>query len=177
MKICPTCREEFFDHVETCGACHVHLISEAEAQALVSSDGLLSKEEMLEAEMVSLVEAGLLQCREIEKALARKKVSCVVYPVNLEGESSAALGATGDRRYMVIIRVQDLDKAKTALEGQFMEQVAREGQGAFVAEPVNLSEGVINCPACGETNPLKDGECPVCGLFLGVVEPEGKKVG
>ncbi len=175
MKICPSCREEFFDHVEMCGVCDVALITEEHAESLVAADGLLSKEEVLQDETISFMEAGLMQCRELEKVLARHKISCVVYPVNLEGQTGAALGATGDRKYMVLIRVSDIEKARLALEGQFIEQVAREGQGPFVKDAIDLSENIISCPACGEANPLKDGECPVCGLFLGVVEPEGQK--
>lgn len=170
MKICPSCREEFLDHIARCNGCHVDLVLEHQVEEFARPSDLLSKNELLESETAAFVEGSLTHCREIEKILLKSLVSCAVYPLSLgcDDDHKAALGASCDKKYVVLIRVVDVDKAKLALEGQFSAQVAKEGRGQFVTGAIDLAHDVVTCPACGETNPLKEGECPVCGLVLGM---------
>jgi|GEM_PF-946886 len=176
MKICPKCREEFLDHVENCTACKVDLVTSLEARVLAENADLLSKEEILQGETAIILEGPLAQCRELERLLSQVQVSSVVYPVSLDGDNDqTAIGSTKDRKYMLLLRLLDVDRAKKALEGRFIDQVVQEGQGHFVSTAVDLSHDVITCPACGEANPLKNGECPACGLFLDVIDSEPQK--
>lgn len=176
MKICPTCREEFLDHIESCVTCDDVLVSEQDAKSRPMANATLSKEELLAGETATFLEGSLMHCREIEKMLTKSKISSVVYPVSLQSSANAAtLGAASDMKYMLLVRASDVDLAKAALEGQFYDQVAKEGKGNFVREVVDLSADVITCPACGETAPLRDGECVGCGLGLGPIEPQGQK--
>jgi hypothetical protein len=93
--------------------------------------------------------------------------------MDLSGEINPdILGATGEKKYMVLIKPSDIERAKSALEGQFSDQVAKEGVGHYVRDVIDLASDIITCPACGETNALNHGECPACGLFLGVLDLE-----
>ncbi len=171
MKICPSCREEYLEHIELCGVCKERLLTAEEAHAMPQSSGkLLSKEELLKEETVALMEGGLIQCREMEKVLKGAHISSAVYPVNAgcNDHNSPASGGCATK-YMVLVRESDIGACKEALEGQFLAQVAREGQGHFVHGTIDLNDHEIVCPACGEHGALNQGECPSCGLFLGEV--------
>lgn len=172
MKICPSCREEYLDHIDMCAACQENLLTDDEFHDVPRSLGkLLSKEELLRETTVPLMEGGLTQCREMEKILKDAQISSMVYPVDLGcNEHGATVGTTCAMKYMVLVRESDLRACKTALEGQFLAQVAREGQGQFVHDVVDLSNEEIQCPACGEQGALNKGECTSCGLFLGETE-------
>lgn len=172
MKMCPSCREEYLDHIEYCGACKAQLLTDDEVQAMPRSVGkFLSKEELLRETTVPLMEGGLTQCREMEKILKDAQISSMVYPVDLGcNDHGATVGTTCAMKYMVLVRESDIGACKMALEGQFLAQVAREGQGQFVHGVIDLSHDEILCPACGEQGALNQGECPSCGLFLGEAE-------
>lgn len=166
MKLCPNCREEYLDHIERCVPCGTSLVSSIDE--LPSSHELLDKKTLLQSETVALMEGPLGQCREIEKILHKAKVSCAVYPVSLtcDSHNQPTLGASCDMKYMVLIRPDDVSHAREALEGQFLATVLKEGQGNVARGVINLDDEHITCPACQETGPLHDGECPSCGLVL-----------
>lgn len=168
MKICPGCREEFLDHIQTCELCNKDLVEEGDELLFKSKGELLSKEELLKSEMIIFTEGVLPQCRELEKVLNDAMVSCAVYPVKTD-YSNQALGASSDMKYQVLIRMDDLALAQEALQGHFRAQIVKEGQGDLVKEVVDLSKDVITCPACLESVTLNNGECPSCGLALGVL--------
>jgi hypothetical protein len=167
VKICPQCREEFLDHIAQCTDCKVTLVNSLDFTPKASAQ-YLSKEELFNSEMVAFSEGALAQMREVEKILLQSKVSCAVYPVSISSSGSEVLGATSDLKYAVLVREVDLEAAKTAMEGKFHADVAREGQGFVKQDAIDLEQGEIVCPACGEIGPLRDGECRVCGLHLGV---------
>lgn len=168
MKICPSCRGEYLEHIEICFTCKEPVFGINEMPEK-TSDALLSKEELLREETIALVEGGLVQCREMEKILEKAKISSAVYPVNVGcNDHNAALGTGCSMKYMLLVRERDLGACKTALEGRFLEQVNKEGQGgSFNMNVIDLSAAEIECPACGEKGALKEGECASCGLFLG----------
>lgn len=168
MKICQNCREEFLEHVEYCTDCDEKLVSNVGEVSVSTPATMLSKEELLKGETVALLEGALESCRELEKILVKSNISAVVYPVKLGCDDNAAtLGASCSVKYMVLVRVEDVDRCKEALEGRFHEQVAREGLGRFVQDSVDISQSEISCPACEQRGALKNGECSSCGLFLG----------
>jgi hypothetical protein len=177
MKICPSCREEYLDHIELCYSCKETLMSAEEAQMRPHTSGkLLSKEELLREVTVPLVEGGLVQCREMEKVLKNAQISSAVFPVNLGCDDHGSNKGGGCAvKYMVLIRESDIGACKLALEGQFLAQVAKEGQGHFVPGTIDLNDQEISCPACGEHGALNQGECASCGLFLGETEGASQK--
>lgn len=174
MKLCPECGDEFLEHIELCPTCEVSLVVDASQLKRSNRSSGMSKEELLKGETVPLLEGSLAHCREIERVLERAEIGCAVYPLSLNCDSNAAtLGSSCDMRYMVLVRVIELDEAKEALRGQFFAQVAKEGMGDLVTEAVDLEQEIINCPACGNSGALQDGECQSCGLYLKVLEEEG----
>jgi hypothetical protein len=175
MKICPSCREEYLDHIELCITCRETLVNEIDAQNIRQKGALLSKEELFKSEMVPFLEGSLAHCREIEKVLAKSFVSCAVYPMKLSADANATLGSTSDMKYMLLIRECDVLKAKDALEGKFHDEVMKEGKGAFSKSAVDLSQEEVACPACEHVGALSSGECKNCGLFLGAPENESQK--
>lgn len=173
MKICPTCRDEFLQHIEICTVCDVALVSHEEAFSF-PKESFLSKEELLKDAAI-FMEAGLNQCLELEKILLKSKISCGIYPASENCDSnSSTLGASCDMKYLLLVATADVERAKNALEGQFIAQIAKEGKGQFVTDIVDLNQNIITCPACGESNELKNGECPACGLGLDIqaLKPE-----
>lgn len=171
MKVCPQCREEYIEQMERCHHCQINLVSEIEAQRIKPKQEILSTKELLEEELVPLSEGVLSQCRELEKALKAEKISCAVYPANLNcGDSGANLGASCAMKYQVLVRPQDVPACKDALEGKFLRDLEKEGQGNFVKEAVDLGQNEVLCPACNEKGVLAKGECSFCGLFLGEIE-------
>ncbi len=169
MKICPRCREEYLDTIISCSPCQEELVREQDVH-ISAKTGLLSKEELLSHETVALLEGSLDSCRELEKTLTKAKISSAVYPKTLSCDDNAAtLGASCSLKYMLLVRVDDVQACQEALHGSFTEQIAREGKGKFIADTINLEDTEIQCPACGHQAALNQGECVSCGLFLGEV--------
>lgn len=165
MKLCPRCREEYLDHMEECRPCGEKLISEHQAQALATKT--LSKEALLEGDVIPLLEGAMSHCREIEKCLIQAGISCAVYPKSLTCDSHGqTLGSSCGVTYLVLINPSDMEHAKQALEGQFLAAVAKEGQGEAARHAINLDDELIACPACDHKAPLHEGECANCGLVL-----------
>lgn len=177
MKICPGCNEEFLDHIEICPHCQEKLVSEIEAYAIDRSakKNLLSKEDLLQAETIPLIEGALNHCREIERVLNKAFIPCAVYPLSLAADQGGTLGSANEMKYVLLIKEGDLEQAKAALDGKFYDEVAKEGKGNFVTEVIDLSQAEITCPACQEIGPLVNGECANCGLYLDAVDPTGQK--
>lgn len=168
MKICPSCEEEFVDHMKMCPDCDQALLSEFDMQEAPKKEAMTSKEELLQAETFPLIEGSLTTCRELEGILSKAKIPSAVYPASLKSEDNAAtLGSAAALKYLLLVGVEDVERCKQLIEGRFHDQVAREGQGKFVSEIVDLSADEISCPACQERGALINGECPSCGLFLG----------
>jgi hypothetical protein len=169
MKICPSCREEFLDHIDLCTSCAQKLVSDFEA--LPKSSELIDKEALLQGETIPLLEGPIAQCRELEKILIKASISCAVYPVSLTCDSHGqTLGSACDMKYMILIRPDDLTHAREAIESQFLATVAKEGQGEASRHVINLEDEQVTCPACFEVGPLNNGECAACGLVLGAPE-------
>jgi len=173
MNICPTCDSEFLDHVSLCGTCHTKLIKAIDRSPLdPANNTLVSKEDLLKEETAVLSEGSLDQCRELEKILTKAQIPALVYPAKLGcDDNSATLGASCAVKYLVLVRPNDMERCVQALAGQFDAQVAREGQGRFSNEIIDISQSEVTCPACNERAPLKNGECVSCGLFLGAHNP------
>jgi len=169
MNICPRCDSEFLDHVSLCSTCHEKLIKAVDRSPLdPANNNFISKEDLLKEETVPFIEGGLDQCREFEKILNRAQIPAVVFPAKLGcDDNSATLGSSCAVKYLLLVRPNDLARCAQAVDGQFNDQVAREGQGSFSREAVDISQSEITCPACNECGPLKNGECSFCGLFLG----------
>lgn len=167
MKICPSCKEEFLDEISRCILCEKDLLDEDDAKLIPKQSELLSKEELLKSETVVFTEGPLGQCRELENILNKKQISCAIYPVTLTA-GNAAIGAASEMKYCVLVRVSDIESAQEALQGHFHAQVLKEGRGELKGDVVDLSQEFITCPACLETVTLIDGDCPSCGLGLGV---------
>jgi hypothetical protein len=168
MNICPSCDEEFLDHVSLCSTCGKKLIQAEHRLNTNDINKLRTKEELLKQETVALSEGSLDHCREFEKILNKSHIACVVYPAKLGcDDHSTALGASCAVKYLVLVSPADIENCQKALEGHFNSQVVREGQGDFVREIVDISQEEVSCPACGERSALVKGECRSCGLFLG----------
>lgn len=165
MKLCLRCREEYLDHMEVCVPCGERLVDEHEATK--ASDPDLSKEALLDGEVIPLMEGPLPHCREIEKTLTKVGINCAVYPKSLSCDSEGqVLGASCGMSYLVLIKPDDMERCKNALEGQFLADVAREGQGEAMRHAIDLAGDQIICPACQHNGPLVEGECSACGLML-----------
>ncbi len=168
MKICPSCHEEFIEEIMVCVDCQEDLVASDQFRPTKSNNARLSKEELFSAEMTPFVEGGLASCREVEKVLLKAKISCAVYPVSMRSDGNETLGSTSDGKYMVLIRDMDLEQARSAMQGNFLADVAKEGKGAVSTDAIDLEKDEVTCPACGETGALENGDCRVCGLHLGV---------
>lgn len=164
MKICPTCRDEFLDTVTTCSTCAVALVHEIDFKP---HDNLVVDDHtFLQGETAVIVEAPLLQCREVEKILKKAKLPCAVLPKTSCNDQNQVLGASCSMTYMVLIDPACHEQAQDALKGHFLALVAKEGQGHAVLDAINLDDELVTCPACNETSRLLEGECPCCGLVL-----------
>lgn len=167
MKICPSCKEEFIDEIMSCALCQKDLLDENDAHLAESEPGLLSKEELLKSETVAFTEGPIAQCREFEKILGRALISSAIYPLNFDA-GNQALGSATEAKYCLLVRSVDIEAAQLALSGHFQAQIIKEGHGVHRHEAVDLSQEFITCPACLESITLVDGDCPSCGLTLGV---------
>lgn len=168
MKICPSCKEEYVDRMEVCPECEQKLVAEHEIVNEPASDLKKSKENLLKSETMPLIEGALNTCRELEGVLSEAKIESAIYPLKLGGDDNAAtIGSASALKYMLLVRVEDIERCKQLLENRFYDQVMREGKGEYVHDAVDLSADEICCPACKERGSLKMGECQFCGLFLG----------
>lgn len=167
MKICPRCREEYLDSIEICKPCDSMLMTEEEALGQPENPTAISKEALLEQDTVPFLEGALGQCREVEKILYHAQIPCLVYPKDLGCQDHKTIGTTCSMQYYLLVKESDIPRSKKALEQRFMDQVAKEGQGAYVHDVVDSAAEHIVCPACGEKGALENDECQSCGLFLG----------
>lgn len=166
MKFCPTCREEFLDYIDFCAACDENLVDDDKYIAPTDTT-IVTQEEIMSGTMAAFLEGSIGNCREVERILASKKLPCIIYPINIKGEGDQnTLGTTADTKYVLLVRENDVEQAKLALQHKFYEDVAKEGQGFVTAETINLDHEEITCPACNERGALKNGECATCGLYL-----------
>tara|TARA_Y100001954_G_scaffold227410_1_gene270471 strand:+ start:104 stop:616 length:513 start_codon:yes stop_codon:yes gene_type:complete len=164
MRVCPDCGAEYRTGFLECGDCKVALIEPNTSPAMVMAQKESPKAILEKVETTPIVEASLDACREIERELLEHQITAYVAGVTTD---DAALGSANVSRFSVVIAAEDLAKASELLKGRFEALAAQEGIGSLNAEPIDLSNEIITCPACGHQGALVEGACEDCGLFLG----------
>lgn len=132
-------------------------------------------------ELAAIVRGSVSACKEIVDTLLNIQIPAVIIPAeDVDPRSGVAMVLD------VLVAEEDLEKAvgllnnewKDLLEKdglQFMdereEEAAEEeishGEEEESGEEYDENEEEPACPACGSKEPLKEGECPNCGLYLG----------
>jgi hypothetical protein len=106
----------------------------------------------LAADLVPFIEAPLAYAKEILADCLSSEI-----PAMLGRDDHCRSGCAP--RVQVLIRAEDAPRVAALMQARWNELAARDG-----APPVSLAGD--ECPACGATEPLRDGACPSCGLQL-----------
>ena len=162
FKICPSCRDEFVQHVEVCPHCRVPLRT-AEEMASAPEPADDDADNVL-ASAVVLRRGNPSDLRELCDLLTARGLRFAV-DTDPPGRrlAAASRGATAprsatSREVMLAIYVAEADAAAAA-------QVQREWLLATVPGAVDESVGGIDaCPGCGEPLTANATACAGCGL-------------
>ncbi len=172
MPFCPKCRAEFEDGFNECGSCGVALVSKIEdlpEPMTPERAGELLKDIPLSV----VVRGGVSACKEIANALLNIQIPTVIAPAD-DVDPRSGIAMILD----VLVAEDDLEKAGHFLTNEWKELLEQDRLQFIGIDGIETSteteneveeveEGEPACPACGSTDPLRDGECPNCGLFLG----------
>lgn len=168
MPFCPECRAEYRAGIAKCAACEVPLVSEDELPELLSDDEIIGA--LSEDELVPAFEGPLQALRPLqEKLLAAGIPAAMRQGEELTTEHGLFI------KLELVVRKSDIDRVAEVLGEENRKALEREGLSVHVVplrspeaeEEDEAGEESLACPACGCTEPLVEGECPECGLFLG----------
>jgi hypothetical protein len=189
MAFCPRCRAEYRKEITRCPTCDRELVDEQELPPKLTDAQVVAALEEDKEELVTVAEGTLQGLRPVQEQLIETGI-----PAALRKSEEMMTEAGRFLRLEVLVRQRDAEQAilmvREALQGELSEEMlegiarlqavpgaagdAGEGEGEDPfdeAEPGKEGEegeeGALACPACGSTEPLVDGECPECGLFLG----------
>lgn len=172
LPFCPKCRAEYEDGFDTCGSCGVALV-----QTLDEVPGPMTpdraQEELKDKELVGIVRGGVSACKEVCEALLSLQIPTIIAPAE-EVDPRSGVAMVLD----VLVAQEDLENAIGRLTAEWEELLQKDGlqfAGAMDEDPEDEIEEDQDeeddeepaCPACGSKEPLEEGECPNCGLFLG----------
>lgn len=170
MPFCPTCRSEFRSGIKVCPTCDEALVAEEDLPAAMSDEEVLAA--LSEEEVKGIARGALEGCREVQQTLLEARIPAAIRKVDdVVSEAGHFLILE------VVVREEDAERASFLLSSEHAELLSREGldvgarlEGEIIVEKSEFEddeEGVPACPACGCTEPLVNGECPECGLYLG----------
>jgi hypothetical protein len=163
--VCPKCGGTFRAGFNRCAGCKVDLVDAAAFTA-----GLAARNDPHQAlagrKTVTVVQASLAACREIERALLDAGIPAVLRTENEEGEPLSA----GTLKIGVVVAEDDNARVGAVMKSRFETLIRKEGVGAFKTEAIDVGAAEVECPACGHRGALKNGECADCGLFLGATD-------
>jgi hypothetical protein len=178
MPFCPQCRAEYRKEFSHCPTCDLELVQEQELPPKLTDEQVVAA--MAEEELASIAEGTLQGLKPVQDQLIESGI-----PAALRKSDEMMTEAGLFLRLELVVRKSDAEQASSrvrqALQGEVSEemldgiaelqQVAAQGEPEEGAEEgAEEAEGAPACPACGSTEPLVDGECPECGLFLGTEE-------
>jgi hypothetical protein len=158
--VCPICRAGFRAGFTHCTACKAALVDDSTLPAADADprDTLRGKKR------VTIVQAGLAACKEMQRALDAAHIPCVVEAIDEEGQPLA----TGAMKVGVVVAEEDVPRVAALLQKQFAALLSKEGVGSMQSAAIDPTAASVTCPACGHVGALVDNCCADCGLFLGV---------
>ncbi len=169
MPFCPKCRSEYRKDITHCPTCDVDLVGEAELPEQLTDDQVIAA--MAEEDLEVVAEGTLQGLKPVQDVLIAEGI-----PAALRKAEELMTEAGLFLRLELVVRKSDLETAgpvvREALQGELSEEM-REGlahiygEGDSEEDEAEEGDGPAPCPACGCTDPLVNGECPECGLFLG----------
>ena len=170
---CPKCRSEFRPDVAHCANCEVDLVENLpETDPFETAEGMA--ELIQDREVQALFVGNHVALLEVQKILAKERIPSVI-----AGEAAEELEAAMHARFYLMIAEEQLEAAKAVVASRWEAGLEQEGlmlkdASAVKAEVAEGSDAVEGgdapCPACGHVVPATVGECPECGLFVGVAE-------
>lgn len=176
MAFCPKCRAEYRVGITHCATCEVALVAEEDLPAVMSDAEIIAA--LADEEVVTVFEGPLAGLRPVHEKLLEAGIPAALR----EGEElKTEMGLF--IKLALVVRKEDLGRVAELLGEEYRESLAREGllsealdrEGPLEAPEASEDGGeegeggakALACPACGCTDPLVDGTCPDCGLFLG----------
>lgn len=174
MAFCPQCRAEYRPEITHCPVCDVDLVDAESLAPEMTDDRVVA---LLAAAELTVVAEGTLQgLKPVQDALIASGIPAALRKAE---EVMSEMGLF--LRLELVVRQEDEEVAgalvREALGGDLSEEM-REGmealfvggdaaQGGGEGEAEGEEPETLACPACGCTDPLVNGECPECGLYLG----------
>lgn len=153
IKTCPECGGEYALHGQVCADC---------GRALVLKSDVLENPQPLrkEEEGVLLREGRLDYLTDLGNRLSKESIRS---SIGLRSDPKACAGATV---YGLSVLPEDVDAAKEIDRALWLQGAPEHASSYRYTE----QELVGKCPACGTALPGAGGECPECGLVVGIVE-------
>lgn len=169
MPFCPKCRSEYRADIQRCATCDEALVAEEDLPVHMSDQEIIAA--MSEEELVSVFEGPLQALKPVQTRLLEAGIPAALRQgEELKTEMGLFI------KLQLVVRKDDLEKVAGLVGEEYRENLRREGL-LDVATSEGLehpqsdaseeTDGDLACPACGCTDPLVEGECPECGIFLG----------
>ncbi len=181
MPFCPKCRAEFEEGFEVCGSCNVGLVSNIEdVPEPITPERAVDF--LKDKELAAIVRGSVSACKEIVDTLLSIQIPAVIIPAeDVDPRSGVAMVLD------VLVAEEDLERAIGLLNDEWKDLLEKDGLQFMNDSEAEPTEEEMNhgddeesgeeyddddgeepaCPACGSKEPLKEGECPNCGLYLG----------
>lgn len=164
MPTCPECGDEFREGIDVCPTCQVDLVDE-DRDPLDTMD----IESRLEGKTLVTVFIGTLDnCKERHHILAEANI-----PSLISRDVEGLIDEMGPPVLALQVDEEDIQAVIDIFEEVWDESLDIEGLQVQNPGLIDLDEETIECPGCGSiVEELLDGECPECGLFLGVPDDQ-----
>ena len=119
-----------------------------------------------EEDLVTVFVGDLNNCRERLHELAEEGVPSIIVAYE------EVISSMGPPVLQLLVRKEDIEDVAEIFAEIWEEVLDTEGIGDVVNDVIDLSADTIVCPGCQtETDEVtEEGECPECGLFLGLPE-------
>lgn len=167
MPFCPKCHAEHEPGFETCGTCGVDLVATLEDIPPPMTPERAA-EILTDRELVVVVRGDVASCQDVAQALLECQVPAVIAtPEDVDPQSAIAM------MLEVLVAEEHVNEAARLLHEDWAAMLDRDGLEFPALEQEEQSQEAseeqeqLACPGCGSTEPLQDGQCPECGLFLG----------
>lgn len=156
-KICPSCKAEYYPHIEKCADCGAVLLSPEEHRR--AQEERKRTEEKAVENAVVVREGDLNWMSELKTVLLDSGIPCM-----LHSDAGCRKGCCGDT-WRLKVSPEDLERAQESIEEYLMEL-----DPEFRTSKELIGQG--KCPACGSPVGTDARDCPDCGLPLLIVEED-----
>ncbi len=165
---CPSCRSEFREGFSECATCGVALVEHLD-EAPPAMDDASMADYLSDRDVVPVARTNLDALKGLKKLLCNNGIANIIMRSG-DGGCSTGCSPVLD----LVVAEEDVPAVLELMDREFRGLVGTVSENTKDSERldrvVNLEAERMVCPACDEEIPAGAGECPSCGLFVGIPE-------